>query len=360
MARGVPLAVGTALAAVLSAAAAQAAEPLPTQAQAQAAAPIGVYGADMPNKGVFVFSVTPSFIQSQGNLIGTNGASPQYIIANVSSAYTPVGAHLLRMVPASMSVDSQGLGVAYGLTNNVAVTISTAVVEKSVHMETFAGLTGANVLGYSVGKTSGLGDTSVAAIVRVYQDPVNRLNLNFGLSLPTGSVTDTFFLLTPNGTSPEKRAFYGMQPGSGTVDAMPGVAYTGVKNAWSWGVSYRGRIPLGPNGQGWQYGALEDFNGWGGYTWAPGLQTTLRLNSSTQGAIRGNDVQIRSYGQSGDPLLYGGEQMSVFGGVLVSGRYIGVNSAQFGLEAGAPVYQRLNGPQISRAWQLNLALRYKL
>jgi hypothetical protein len=92
----------------------------------------------------------------------------------------------------------------------------------------------------------------------------------------------------------------------------------------------------------------------------PGLETTLRLNGTTQGAIGGNDPILLGYAQGSDPLFYGGQQVSVFGGVIVSGRYYGLPAAQVGLEWGVPLYQRLNGPQLGRDWQLNLALRYKL
>ena len=54
------------------------------------------------------------------------------------------------------------------------------------------------------------------------------------------------------------------------------------------------------------------------------------------------------------------QQVSVFGGVVVSGHDFGLPPSQVGLEAGVPLYQRLNGPQLGRDWQINLALRYKL
>jgi hypothetical protein len=47
-------------------------------------------------------------------------------------------------------------------------------------------------------------------------------------------------------------------------------------------------------------------------------------------------------------------------GVIASGRFIGAPAGQTGLEAGAPFYQDLNGPQLGRNWQVNLALKYKL
>lgn len=346
---GLAMAVG-----VGAASAARAADP------PQAPAPVGVFGADMPAGGKFVFSFLPSFARSQGSMIGSRWVEPSYIVTHVGSAYTPVGQHLLRMVPKALSVNTQGFAVAYGLNSDVTLFASTAIVEKSVNMQAFRGLSGSAPLGFRVGSTQGLGDTTLATIVRLHHDRVTRLNVNLGLSLPTGSTTDSFALLLPNNTAPVRRGFYAMQPGSGTVDLMPGVAYSGVKQAWSWGLSYRARLPLNRGAQGWRYGDLHEFNGWGGYTWLPGLETTLRVNGSIQGRIQGDDSQIRGYAQGSTPLFYGGRQVSVFGGLIVSGRFVHQDAASLGVEAGVPVYQSLNGPQLARDWQVNVALRYKL
>ncbi|HKT53383.1 MAG TPA: hypothetical protein VJP88_02965 [Caulobacteraceae bacterium] len=329
-------------------------------APAQAPAPLGVFGADMPGAGKFVLAFTPSFTRMQGSRIGTHGVSAPFIVTHVVSAYTPVGTHLLRLVPRDLTVDSEGFSVAYGVSNDVTLIGQTSLLQKSVDMEAFKGLSGVTPLGNSVGKTDGLGDTTLAVVVRAFHDPVNRLNLNLGLSLPTGSTTDDIALLLPNGTQPAKRGFYAMQPGSGTYDLLAGATYSGVRGPWSWGLSYRARLPLDRNGQGWRYGDLSEANAWAGYSWAPGLETTLRLNGTSQGRITGEDPVIRGYAQGADPLFYGGDQVSLYAGVIASGRFIGLKAMQFGVEGGAPLWQRLNGPQLGRDWQLTLALKYKL
>ena len=327
---------------------------------AQPPAPIGVFGADMPAKGKFVLSFLPSATRMQNSHIGVNTVSAQYIVTNVISPDTPVGSHLLRLVPKDLTVETEGFSVAYGLTDTLTLFASTQLIQKDVNMQAFQGLSGTTSLGYSVGSTSGLGDTTIAAVARIHHDAVTRVNVNMGLSLPTGSTTATQNLLLPNNTEPGRRAFYAMQPGSGTVDLMPGVAYSGVMRAWSWGASYRARLPLDRNAQGWAYGDLHEANAWIGYSWAPGLETTLRLNATTQAAIQGQDPGIRGYAQGSNPQFYGGQQIGLYAGAIIGGCFFGVPSAQFGLEGGAPFYQNLNGPQLGRNWQLSLALRYKL
>ena len=362
MSRHFAVACATALAALVSAsgASAQVVGPVPAPPPPQAPAPLGVFGVDMPAAGKLVLALSPSFTRLQGSKIGTTSVSADYIVSNVVSPDTPVGSHLLRMVPHSLTIDTEGFSVAYGLSRDLTLFASTALVQKSVNMEAFKGLSGLTPLGYRTGSTSGLGDTTLAVIARIYQGPVSQLNISAGLSLPTGSTTDDITLLLPSNTAPAKRGFYAMQPGTGTYDLLPGIAYSGLLKEWSWGLAYRARLSLDQSAQGWRYGDLQELNAWAGYSWRPGLETTLRLNGSTQGAIHGADTAILGYAQGSDPLFYGGRQVSVFGGVMVSGRYFGLPSSQLGLEAGVPLYQRLNGPQLGRDWQVNLALRYKL
>ena len=360
---------GAAVALALNAAGAQAADlavarPAPAAADspvaAQAPAPLGVFGVDMLGEGKISVSLMPSFARLGGPQMGRTQVSPPYVISNVVSGRTPVGAHLLRMVPTSFEFFSQSASIAYGLTPNITLVAATSFLEKNVNMLTFKGLAGFTPLGTSTGHTEGFGDTMVAGVWRVYQDGMNQVNVNLGLSLPTGGTTNVQTLLLPNGTAPSNIAFYGMQEGSGTVDALPGVAYSGVLNAWSWGASYRARLALGDNTQGWRYGEYQEVNAWGGYTWTPGLETTLRINASTQTAIHGLDPLIKGYAQGANPYFYGGEHVDVFGGANISGRFFGVPAATLAIEAGLPLYQNLNGPQAARDWQIGMALRYKI
>lgn len=336
----------------------------PAQAQApspsQAPAPLGVFGADMPAPGHWVFALLGSAARLQDNYVGARTVSGADIVTNVISPSTPAGAHVLRLGPTHSAVESEGVSVTYGLSPNLILFASTAAIQKDVDLHAYQGLSGATSLGFSVGKTSGLGDTTIAAIARVYHDATSRVNVNLGLCLPTGSTTENMVVLLPDGASPSRRAFYAMQPGAGTVDLLPGVTYSGVRDAWSWGASYRARLPLDHGSQGWAYGDLHELNAWGGYSWRPGLETTLRLNATTQGAIRGQDPRIRGYAQGSNPAFYGGQQVGLSVGAIVGGQFFRLPAAQFGVEAGAPFYQDLNGPQLGRNWQVNVAFRYRL
>lgn len=329
-----------------------------TQPPAPPPAPMGVFGADMPGAGKFGIAVIANFANLSGQRIGTRGVSSAFVAATTPYFLNPTTT--LRLVPQNISFATQTLGIAYGVTREFAVVVTAGMLERNIDMLTFRGAAGITPLGMSYTGTVGFGDITASGIYRIYQDDIHRIQFNLGMSFPTGSNHQTFTLLQPNGAYATSRAFYALQPGAGTYDIMPGVVYAGHLGPWSWGVSYRGRFPLGANPQGYRWGDYHEFNGWGGYTWTPGLTTTVRVNASTLGKIRGFDAEIRGRAPAANPNFYGGERVEMFGGATISGKFVGYENVSIAIEAGLPVYQSLNGPQIMKDWQAGMSLRLKI
>lgn len=321
-------------------------------------APLGVFGGDSAPEGKFVFTTASSFAQLSGSRIDTNVVSNEFIVTNVPFFNDPV--RRLRGVPQKVNLFSQTVALAYGVTSDITLVAASGFASKALDFLTFRGPAGAIPLGRSATATRGIVDTAAAVVWRAYKDPIHSIRFNFGFSLPTGRITDPFTLLGTNGVPNTSRAFYAMQIGAGTVDAMPGVVYSGFLEKWSWGLAYRARIPFGRNENFWAFGDLHEFNGWGGYSWVPGFTTTARVNGSTQGRIRGGDPTIRGAAQAANPNFYGGQRVELFGGATISGKFIGLDAATILVEAGGPVYQKLNGPQIQKNWQATIGFRYKL
>ncbi len=164
--------------------------------------------------------------------------------------------------------------VMYGVTDSINIMAMTGYVEKSMSMTTYASpmmspSNPAKYLGTSSGTSEGLSDTMVGASYRLYQDPINRVIIGLNLSLPTGSQTRQITMLSPMNMIMAMRAPYGMQTGTGTVDLLPSIAYTGHLDLWSWGLGYRGRLALDNNVEGYRFGDLHELHGWGGYTVFP-------------------------------------------------------------------------------------------
>ena len=328
----------------------------------KAPAPMGVHGADMPAKGKLTLTAMPVFDNHSGWLIGTKGVSSSYIVSTTPT-YQPSTNNptpFMRVVPQDVTASFQNAMAAYGLTDNMSALITASLVQKQLYALTFFGDSGGLPIGGNYVGTKGFSDLTTSVIYKLYDDKKHRIQASIGMAYPLSSNTANMSLFLPNATYDIERAHYSFQPGPRTWDLLPGILYAGNFNAWSWGVSYRGRLPLAANPQGWRFGDLHEFNGWLGYSLFSGVTSTIRINGAAQGRIRGFDPQIKGYAVPTDPNFYGGQWIQVFGGSSFDGDMIGLRAYSIELEAGIPIYQNLNGPQIRNNWQAGAAIKYKM
>ena len=94
--------------------------------------------------------------------------------------------------------------------------------------------------------------------------------------------------------------------------------------------------------------------GWAAYQLLPGLSLTARGAGTVWGSIHGSDYLISGPMQAANPNNYGGQRVEMFGGLEYKTRALGT-PVRLAVEAGAPIYQNLNGPQMGKAWQVNAA-----
>ncbi|MEQ1710567.1 MAG: alpha-amylase, partial [Hyphomicrobium sp.] len=317
--------------------------------------PAGVMGGHMIPAGAVMTVYSGMLMHMEDNYDGKTKLTPAQI-ATMRNRFSPPHAATYRVVPTSMDMQMQMFGAMLGLTDTFNLMIMGSHVRKEMETVTFRGMAGTTVLGTSSSVTEGMGDAAVVGLVRLHQDGVHKLHMNLGLSLPLGSTTERGRMLAPNGNTMEMRAGYGMQLGTGTVDALPGLTYTGKSGPLSWGLAYRGRLPLETSDEGWKFGDMHELNGWLGYTVSPGITATGRVSGSTQGAIHGIDPQIQGAVHTLDPDNYGGERVELLGGVEIHGMPLGLGATRLAIEAGVPVYQNLNGPQLGRDWMGTLTV----
>lgn len=322
--------------------------------------PVGVFGANQPIAHHLVLTETSTYSRSDGNLIGTNSVSPFYIISNVLSGRTPApGNHLLRVVPLNGHAFGEFGTMAYGVTGKFALVVTGGWLRKQKELETFKGLSGQTMLGTSRPHTQGFSDTTIAGLYRIYRDKTNAVTVSLGFGIPTGNYRNDWAPLSPAGAYISKTAVYGMQEGSGSFTAVPAVAYTGTRKRWAWGLSYRSALPLKSNADGWRLGDLHTASAWTGYSWVPGLMSTLRVGATVQGRIKGEGAAILGYAEGNVPAFSGGQEIDVDLGATISGRFLGIPKLAIQAEAGLPVYQRLNGPQAASQWSGALRAQYR-
>jgi hypothetical protein len=84
------------------------------------------------------------------------------------------------------------------------------------------------------------------------------------------------------------------------------------------------------------------------------------VTGTARGPIRGYDPKIDGKSQSANPYFYGGQRVELYGGATIAGGLFGFDRATLAVEAGVPIYQNLNGPQLFRNWQAITALRISL
>jgi len=259
----------------------------------------------------------------------------------------------LRIAPETMNMEMHMFSAMYGVTDSISLMIMTAYVEKEMRMITFAGMSGTTPLATTVGNTEGIGDTVLALGFRLWQGHGNKVNANLGVSVPTGSIEEEGRMVMPNGMSMRRRSAYGMQLGTGTYDFVPMLTWLGNSGDLAWGAQYRGRIALeDENDEGYRWGNVHEVTAWLSYLLTPALSGTARLSASTQDRIHGQDPLIGGPFQGTYPEFYGGERIEAFLG-LNGHMPLGHGSMlRVGFEAGVPLYQNLNGPQLERDWSL--------
>lgn len=312
-------------------------------------APIGVMGDHLHKKGEWMLSYRFMHMDMEGNQIGKDNVSPEEVISQPNRFGAPPN---LRVVPTKMTMDMHMLGAMYAPTNNVTLMAMLPIIEKDMDHLTF-NMMGANIGGFST-KTDGIGDLKFSSLIGLYNDGRTKVHLNAGFSAPTGSITERGNVLTPMNTTANLRLPYAMQLGTGTFDLLPGITIQSRSGDFSYGAQFMARFHLGTNDEGYSWGDKQELTAWIAYQWAPWISTSLRVKGTNQSKISGIDSQIAAPVQTADPNNYGGERIDLLGGVnfiLPDGPLKG---HRFALEAGAPVYQDLNGPQMETDFTITL------
>lgn len=271
----------------------------------------------------------------------------------VAAVVSPEG-YDFRVSPLNMPMDMHMLGVMTALSDRLTLMGMVNVVDISMDHQTRMG-------GNFSTNSSGLGDIAVSALIRIWDQQNQRIHLNAGLSIPTGSIDAMG--VTPASAPNETLLPYPMQVGSGTFEVLPGLTYLGQANSLSWGAQARGRIRLGENDRSYRWGQQVQLTGWLAYRLASWISLSGRLNGSWAGDISGADpaynnaVMMRMV-----PTVFGANfgGTQVFAGLgtnvyLPSGA---LKNLRLGAEVELPLFRNLNGPQLETDFALTIGVQY--
>jgi len=325
-------------------------------------APIGVMADHAHKKGEVMFSFRAMHMEMEGNQIGTNSVSPDVIVTTVPNRFfgAPMQPPTLRIVPATMRTDMYMLGAMWAPSDAVTLMIMGNYVEKEMDHITYQGGAGTAQLGNFTTNPKGFGDTKIAALFPLlgHPDPKDdrrdELTLKAGISLPTGSTTKTDDILTPMGSNPTIRLPYMMQLGTGTWDVEPALTYKGRRGKMGFGVQGSASIKLGENNEGYSFGDIYEATAWLSYRAAQWISLSGRVKARTMGRIDAIDPAIVGPVQTANPDFQGGERVDLIAGVNMVATHGALAGHRLGIELGKPVYQDLNGPQMSGDWMLTV------
>ncbi len=320
------------------------------------AAPISIMGDHVHDKGEWMLSYRIGHMHMEGNRKGTNSISPSEIVSTVSNPNAPPAN--VRVVPTKMHMKMHMLGVMYGLTDNLTLMAMASYMYKNMDHVTFQGMAGTTELGTFNTKSSGIGDTKISGIYNLFQSHNHRINLQMGISLPTGSIKEKDNVLTPMNTRPSLRLPYAMQLGSGTYDALPGITYVGNNGKWGWGTQYNAVIRMeSENSQNYRLGHQHRLTAWGAYDLGNGFTLNALANAETLGEIKGRDENIAAPVQTANPDNYGGDIIELGAGFTYEPKDL--ENLSVGLDFRAPVYQDLNGVQMERDYTISAGITFR-
>ncbi len=298
-------------------------------------APIGVMGDHLMRKGEIMLSYRYMNMDMDGNRTGTDRVDvplPGYMVS-----------------PTSMTMDMHMLGVMFAPSDKLTLMAMVPFTSKS--MDHLVNMSGMNF----TTESSGIGDVKLAATYGLFAKPGTDFLFNFVVSAPTGSIDESDNTTGPN----DVHLPYPMQLGSGTWDFTPGLTLVQMIDGWSWGAQGLYTFRTGTNDNGYTLGNSLDLTAWVAKKVAKSTSLSFRLKALDWDNINGSDNKLMlmpSMVPTADPNLRGGTRVDALVGinfVLPS-----LTSLRLAAEAGVPIHQDLDGPQLETDLVFTLGAQY--
>ena len=321
-------------------------------------APIGVMADHFHGRGEWMISFRSMFMDMGGNLKGSDSIASDQIVTTEPNRFfgNPGQPPTLRIVPDDMTMRMYMLGLMYAPSDSITLMAMLNYLEKEMDHTTYQGGMGTTVLGGFTTKTSGLGDSSIAVLVRFLDQGIMRLHGIVGVSIPTGDLDNRDDILTPVNTRPTVRVPYPMQLGSGTWDPIAGVSLSAFGEAISWGAQWRSTFRLSDNDEEYRLGNEHRLTAWASYSPYDPVSLSLRTEYVDWENISGIDPMIMGPVQTADPGRMGGSRLDVGAGINFAGTGA-LRGWRLAIEYLIPVSQDLNGPQLETEGTLILGLQ---
>lgn len=300
--------------------------------------PLGVMGSHTHEKGSMMFSYRFMNMQMDGMRDGTDDLTDAEVLRD------------FMVTPTRMTTQMHMFGVMYAPANNFTVMAMLPWVRKNMDHITRMGARFTT-------RSEGLGDIRLSGLYVLKSGHNQQIHLNAGVSLPTGDIDEKDD--TP--AMANAQLPYPMQLGSGSWDLLPGITYLGNNTSISWGGQVTGTIRLNDNDNDYRLGNRLELTGWGSKKISRALNGTLRLKGMVWGDIDGKDPKLNPMVvPTADTNLQGGKRIDILAGLNLYPQNGASRGHRLSIEIGTPVYEDLDGPQMSSQWMLTAGWQYAM
>jgi hypothetical protein len=308
-------------------------------------APLGIMTDHVHGKGQWTIDYTYMNTTMKGNLMGTKSVDDNTIFKTFAMAPDKMTMEMhMFMLMYSITDNLTVMGVMNYISNNMVMSMDSFALNS---MRDMPGMVGSTVNNASMNTTtSGMGDAKLYALYKIMDINRQRLIIGAGLSIPTGSITERgSTLIGVNQILP-----YCMQLGSGTYDFMPSINYIGQSQYWSYGGVLNATIRTNTNTEGYSLGNQYSATAWLAYKFCHLMSASMRIEGVNTSGINGYDPNIERLSPN-DPSSntsdYGGKAVNAYIGLNFYKDKCSFKGLRLELEYGIPVYQNLNGTQMS-------------
>ncbi len=307
-------------------------------------APISVMGDHMHDQGEWMFSFRHMVMEMDGMYGGTDSVSP----AAVHAANYVVS-------PTRMTMEMQMFGAMYAVSDDLTLMGMLSYVRNDMDHVIEGGTPLVGLNGGSdtfTTRSEGMGDFKLSALFRLVENGGHHLHGGFGLSLPTGTISEQDTVPGPGGRL-QRQLPATMQPGSGTFDLLPSLTYLYHAEEWTAGVQARGVFRTGENHHDYRLGHRAELDAWVackpfnwlalnsglGFRWEGELDGTQSDVSQNPPFAPARRTVPTAFGEN-----YGGMRLDAMVGanVLVAGEH------EIGLDLRLPLWQDVNGYRLGQ------------
>lgn len=292
-------------------------------------APIGIMGNHIHPQGEWMLSYSLMQMQMKGNRVDTDRVG------------TPLPDFMIS--PLQMDMDMHMLGAMFGYSENLTLMamlpISSISMDHIVNMSKVPFTT----------EASGIGDLKLSALIKTGENWIT----NIGLALPTGSIDEKD--VTPMSSGNEVQLPYPMQLGSGSVEVLAGATYNNNNMKNSWGAQADITVRVDDNDRDYRLGNRIGLSSWYSYGINEENSASIRIKIEDWGNISGADTELNPMVvPTANPKLRAGTRVDILAGYnyKISQHYL------LGLEIGAPIYQKLDGPQLETDLTMQFGVQY--